>query len=181
MGGAPVTASIDYGDVQGLVRFGYKRLTEATYAVVRVKAVSAARAWLRAAPIADAGVKEPPPSTALQVAFTAAGLEVLGVPAPVLARFSPEFLSGMTDPNRSRRLGDLGANAPSNWEWGIESRMPHLLIMFFAEPQGLERCVDALTGAAWNEAFEVVRWLSTADLDGVEPFGFADGISQPAI
>jgi deferrochelatase/peroxidase EfeB len=26
-----------------------------------------------------------------------------------------------------------------------------------------------------------VRWLATADLDGVEPFGFADGISQPAI
>src|SRR5262249_8876812 len=29
--------------------------------------------------------------------------------------------------------------------------------------------------------FETVRCLNTADLDGVEPFGFADGISQPAI
>ena len=26
-----------------------------------------------------------------------------------------------------------------------------------------------------------MRWLGTADLDGVEPFGFADGISQPQI
>src|SRR5262245_59099223 len=101
MGGAPVTeASIDYGDVQGLVRFGYKRLTEATYALVRVKSAPAARAWLRAAPIATANVQEPPPSTALQVTFTVEGLEVLGVPAPVIASFSPEFIGGMTDPNR---------------------------------------------------------------------------------
>ena len=182
MGGAPVTdASIDYGDVQGLVRFGYKRLTEATYALVRVKSASAARSWLRAAPIATARVQEPPPSTALQVAFTAEGLEVLGVPAAVIASFSPEFISGMTDPNRSRRLGDLGANDPSQWEWGTEPGTPHLLIMFFAEPDGLEACVKTLTGPAWEQAFDVVRWLSTADLDGVEPFGFADGISQPAI
>ena len=37
------------------------------------------------------------------------------------------------------------------------------------------------TGAAWKQAFEPLRWLGTADLDGVEPFGFADGISQPQI
>src|SRR3954454_6716038 len=117
MGGAAVTqGSIDYGDVQGLVRFGYKRLTEATYALVRLKSVPAARAWLRSAPIATADVQDPPPSTALQVAFTAPGLEALGVPAAVLASFSPEFLDGMTDCNRSRRLGDLGANDPSQWE-----------------------------------------------------------------
>ena len=33
----------------------------------------------------------------------------------------------------------------------------------------------------WHEAFEEMQWLGTADLDGVEPFGFADGISQPQI
>src|SRR5262252_6142040 len=182
MGGAPVTpAAIDYGDVQGLVRFGYKRLTEATYALARVRSASAAKAWLRTAPIATATVQNPTPSTALQVAFTAAGLEVLGAPSSVIAGFSPEFLGGMTDPSRSRRLGDLGANDPSHWEWGIEPQVPHLLIMFFAEPGGLDGCVKNLTGPAWNDAFEVVRWLNTADLDGVEPFGFTDGISQPAI
>ena len=26
-----------------------------------------------------------------------------------------------------------------------------------------------------------VTWLYTADLDGIEPFGFADGISQPKV
>jgi Dyp-type peroxidase family len=53
--------------------------------------------------------------------------------------------------------------------------------MFFSRPGGLEPCVKNLTGPEWDQAFEVVRWLNTADLDGVEPFGFADGISQPAM
>ena len=172
---------VDFGDVQGVVRFGYKRLTEATYALVRVKGLAAAKAWLRTAPVASASLKEPPPSSALQIAFTASGLETLGLPASVIAAFSPEFIGGMTEASRSRRLGDVGANDPSQWEWGGEARVPHLLIMFFAEPGGLDTCVQAVTGSAWNEAFEVLRWLKTADLDGVEPFGFADGLSQPAI
>ena len=53
--------------------------------------------------------------------------------------------------------------------------------MFFAEPGGLTNFVQSATGAAWNDAFEEMRWLKTADLDGIEPFGFADGISQPQI
>jgi Dyp-type peroxidase family len=182
MGGAPVTPTqIDFGDVQGLVRFGYKRLTEARYALVRVKSVPAAKAWLRAAPVASASVKEPPPSSALHIAFTASGLETLELQASVIAEFSPEFIGGMTEPNRSRRLGDSAANDPSQWEWGAVGRVPHLLIMFFAEPGGLDACVQAVTGSAWSEAFDVLGWLNTADLDGVEPFGFTDGISQPAI
>ena len=36
------------------------------------------------------------------------------------------------------------------------------------------------TAGVWNEAFELQRVLGTADLDGVEPFGFADGVSQPS-
>ena len=38
MGGASVTRNaFDYGDVQGIVRFGYKRMTEASYVLARVK------------------------------------------------------------------------------------------------------------------------------------------------
>ncbi len=182
MGGSPVTGhDVDYGDVQGIVRFGYKRMTEGSYALVRVKHVEAARAWLRLAPIANAIALDPPPSTAIQVAFTAAGLEALGISGSVLAEFSPEFLAGMTEDNRSRRLGDVGSNAPSQWEWGGPTRVPHLLVMFFAEPGQLDALVQRTTGNAWNDAFDVLGFLGTANFDGVEPFGFADGISQPQI
>src|SRR5688572_22792099 len=101
-------ADIDFGDVQGLVRFGFGRMTQASYALLRVRDVAAARAWLRSAPITTAVTMQPPPSTAMQVAFTAAGLRALGVSPAVLAAFSPEFLSGMTEPSRARRLGDTG-------------------------------------------------------------------------
>ena len=54
------------------------------------------------------------------------------------------------------------------------------MVMFFAEPGRLTNFCRARR-ARWTDAFEEMRWLKTADLDGVEPFGFADGISQPQI
>jgi deferrochelatase/peroxidase EfeB len=174
-------SEVDYGDIQGLVRFGYRRMKEARYALVRVRSVAAARAWLLSAPIASAATIQPPPVTALHVAFTAPGLEALGVPAAVLTGFSHEFRAGMTEPSRSRRLGDEGNNAPSQWEWGGSSGVPHLAIMFFAEPGLLDGFVQRSAGSAWKDAFEVMRWLETEDIGEVEPFGFADGISQPQI
>ncbi len=175
------SGEVDYSDVQGLVRFGYKRMTQATYALTRVKDVAAARSWLQLAPVTTAVVRNPPPSCAVQVAFTAEGLQSLGLPASALAGFSPEFLVGMTEASRARRLGDVGNNAPSYWDWGGAATMPHVLVMFFAEPGRLAGWLQDATGPAWNDGFGVMRWLETADLDGVEPFGFADGISQPHI
>lgn len=176
---------VDYGDVQGIVRFGYKKMTEAAYLLVRVRSAAAARRWLRSAPITSALSASPPPSTAMQVAFSAAGLRALGVSPDVLAGFSSEFLVGMTGEDRARRLGDVGINASSRWEWGgdASTNLPHLVVMCFAEPHngGLEALLLRTMGAEWNEAFDVLRRLDTGDLGGVEPFGFADGLSQPEL
>jgi Dyp-type peroxidase family len=172
---------VDYADVQGIVRFGYRRMTEASYALLRVRSAEAARAWLRTAPITSAVTQQPPPPTAIQVAFTAGGLSALGLPAAVLAQFSPEFLGGMVADNRSRRLGDVGSNAPSAWAWGNGDRTPHLVVMFFSEPGGLADLVMRTTDARWDAAFDLLALLGTSSLDGVEPFGFVDGICQPEI
>ena len=53
--------------------------------------------------------------------------------------------------------------------------------MFFARPERFDAFLQALTGDAWRAAFGEPHWLATENLDGVEPFGFADGISQPQI
>src|SRR5260370_42293020 len=46
----PMTrGEFDYSDVQGLVRFGYGAMKEASYALLRVKDAAAARSWLRTA------------------------------------------------------------------------------------------------------------------------------------
>ena len=180
MGRTPMKSEVDFGDVQGIVRFGYGKLKGASYALARIKNLEAARSWLLSAPVATAIERNPPPATALQVAFTVEGLRALRVPDAVIEAFSHEFVSGMTQESRSRRLGDLEANSPSNWAWGNGDKVPHLLAMFFAQPDHLDAFKESSTGAVWNDAFEVT-WLYTANLDGIEPFGFVDGISQPKV
>jgi Dyp-type peroxidase family len=173
---------VDYADVQGLVCFGYGSMTSASYALVGVKNVDAAKAWLRAAPITSAVVQKPRPKTALNIAVTAPGLEKLGIAPSVIAGFSHEFRGGMAQESRARQLGDVGNNAPSTWKWGRYKQEPHALIMFFAEPQEFDSFVQGAKGDTWNDAFQDdAIWLSTSNLDGDEPFGFADGISQPQI
>ena len=182
MGGVVVTgAMVDFADVQGLVRFGYRRMTDARYELLRIRNAEAARSWLRSAPITTAVTLSPPPKAALQVAFTASGLKALGVAESVIAAFSHEFRAGMAERSRARQLGDVGDNAPSGWDWGHGASEPHLVVMFFAEPGHLDALIGRCCQDAWGEAFERVRRLDTSNLDGIEPFGFADGASQPQI
>src|SRR5947209_358998 len=128
-------SNADYRDMQGLVRFGYARLTAACFLLVRIDDVLAASNWLSQAPISTAEIQNPPPSRSLQIAFTCRGLNRLGVPNDILNGFSVEFLSGMVgDDNRSRRLGDVGANAPEQWQWGTGDSIPDLMVMLYATP-----------------------------------------------
>ena len=182
MAGPAMTYSVvDHADVQGLVRFGYSRMTSASYAHLRVKDVTAAKAWLRAAPVTNAMEQRPPPTSALQIAFTASGLARLGLPPSVMEGFSREFRKGMTIDYRSQLLGDVNHNSPEQWYWGGPRNEPHLLLMFFAEPEHFDSFVQSTKGETWGDAFENEIWLGTSNLDGVEPFGFTDGISQPEI
>ena len=176
------SSAVDHDDVQGLVRYGYAHMTEARFLLLRVADPGAARAWLRAAPVTTATRTVPRPATALQVAFTREGLQALGVPAGILQGFSAEFLSGMAgEESRSRRLGDVGASSPSGWQWGGPDKVPHLLVLLYAEPGQLERWTEAVTRDPWPAAFQVLPSPLPALLDGVEPFGFVDGISQPVL
>ena len=174
-------ASVDFGDVQGLLRFGYKHLTEACFLLLRVKDSVAARAWLAKAPITSAIKLNSPPERSLHVAFTSEGLRALGVAPDVCEQFSSEFVSGMaTDAACARRLGDIGANDPNNWRWGVGERVPHVTVLLYARPGRLilwEQEIQAECAAG----FACIERLSTSDMHGVEPFGFVDGISQPQV
>jgi deferrochelatase/peroxidase EfeB len=176
-------AELDYGDVQGLVRFGHGRLEDACYLLLEIADATAARTWLRAAPVTTAVTTTPPPDTALQIAFTSKGLRKLGLPDAVIAEFSDEFRAGMAaEGNRSRRLGDVGANAPDGWEWGGSvSGVPDLVVMLFALKDQLAAWERKIAGRGWAQAFTVILRLPTNDIGDIEPFGFADGVSQPKI
>lgn len=184
MGGLVMNdVQFDFSDVQGLVRFGYGKMPRARYELLRIKNPIAARAWLRDARVTTAVAMEPPPDTAMNVAFTAPGLLALGVPPAVIDAFSHEFRTGMAEPSRARQLGDVGDNAPGCWHWGTGNHEPHLVVMFFGKFGVYEDFLHASKGDLWKEAFELVGGepLRTCNLDGIEPFGFTDGISQPEV
>jgi deferrochelatase/peroxidase EfeB len=174
-------SEVDYADVQGLARFGYGHMTSGSYVLVNIKNPAAAKAWLRSARVTSAVAQKPPPKTALNIGFTAPGLRALGVSDSIIAGFSHEFRGGMAEESRARQLGDVGTNAPANWCWGSYGREPHGVIMLFAEPDQFDSFVQSTKGNSWAEAFEELTTLGTSNLDGDEPFGFADGISQPQI
>jgi Dyp-type peroxidase family len=173
--------AVELDDVQGLVRFGYKHLTQASFLLLRVKDAAAARTWLAKAPITSAMKVDPLPKTALQVALTGEGLRALEVAPDLCREFSAEFLAGMaSDAARARRLGDVGPNDPRYWEWGTGERVPHVAVLLYAQSGGLaawQREIEAQCAAGFTR----IAALSTSDSQGVEPFGFVDGISQPEV
>ncbi|HEY6349536.1 MAG TPA: peroxidase [Candidatus Angelobacter sp.] len=172
--------AVDFKDVQGIVRYGHAKMTEACYLLLNIRDAQATRKWLRKAPVTTAEEKDPLPTTALQIAFTSQGLAVLGVPETVIAGFSTEFISGIAgDPSRSRRLGDTEENSPTRWQWGSGQKIPHAVVMLFAGKGLLEGWRQSVKGEPWQAAFDEIECLSTTDMGGREPFGFIDGISQP--
>lgn len=174
--------AVDFSDIQGIVRFGYSALTEASYFLLKIRNTKAASAWLATAPVSTAVERETAPDTALQVAFTASGLRALGMNEEVVEGFAPEFLSGMgQNSSRSRRLGDVGANSPEYWRWGISEKLPHMVVMFYARPGQLQGWIQSAQNDDWKDGFENVECLTTTNLHDKEPFGFADGVSQPTV
>jgi hypothetical protein len=196
--GQPIT---EFEDIQGIVRSGYGSLLEAVFLLLRITDARGARDWVGAA----SGQSASPESAirvttmadlrsgrdhALQIAFTAPGLCNLGLTEDVVSSFSPEFHDGMASgqaeaAGRSRRLGDVGANAPANWLWGARQDVPDATLMLYARPGGLAALL-ARVKTSVAVGFEITRELPTTskvvgDGDRLEHFGFIDGISQPAI
>jgi deferrochelatase/peroxidase EfeB len=195
-----VMETLDKHDIQGLVRRGYGHLRTARFLLCTVRDATKARAYLREC--VDKGKITPATdhhrsSPVMHVAFSAAGLEALGVPKAVRATFAREFLEGMDD--RSGVLGDEGENAPTEWQWGrrrdltrpqsAENQPIHVMILLYAahvDAEGdetddaaeLDGYVDA-EKAAFQGGLEVAVEQKTSWLpDEKEHFGFRDGIAK---
>lgn len=173
--------SVEFEAIQGIVRFGYGKLTESCFLLATIKDADQARLWLDTAPVANAVIRSEAPQTALQVAFTYEGLRNLGCSTELLSQFSTEFKVGLDDSARARLLGDVGDSSPDQWLWGSKSNHADVLFMLYARPATLETWKGSILTPQWDAAFEVVTELKTSNLDGVEPFGFTDGVSQPEV
>jgi len=99
-----------------------------------------------------------------------------------MSGFSDEFLQGMAGAkNRSHLLGDIGANSPEHWAWGVNGSLPDAVLMLFAASNQLAVWEGAIKKSPWHDGFEEIGRLTTTDIGEREPFGFIDGISQPII
>ena len=172
---------VDRPDIQAFAYTGFGSLSGAAYLFLRVVDAPSARGFLGGLRIASVeDLEQAKLAEATQCATTAAGLSALGVDESVVRRFNPEFVEGMAGSlNRSRRLGDIGANAPDKWIWGVGDREPHALLMLFARPERIGDLVRETREAAERSGFSAIEALPTTDMGDIEPFGFADGISQP--
>jgi Dyp-type peroxidase family len=171
-------ARIDLADIQGNVLRGYT-MPAAAYLFLRILEVDRARALLRrmleqvmtAEPWAQA------PDTAMNVAFSFAGLSTLGLGPGVLESFPEAFRQGMAA--RAERLGDRGPSAPEHWEFGGA----HVLVTVYAvDAERLRAALMEILAADVESGVELVHLQRAESLaGGRDHFGFFDGIAQPAV
>ena len=168
-------------DVQGLVARGYGDLGAARFLLLSIDDGPAGRSWLGAlGPTLTAGDARPQ-ERAVNVALTSSGLATLGVPPDILELFPLEFAGGMTTPHRRRMLGDVGPDAPEGWDWGGPASPIDAVLLLYARDEPTLAALVAEQASALPSGVRVVRALDTSDLQGYEPFGFRDGISQPIV
>jgi Dyp-type peroxidase family len=178
--------SEEKNDIQGIIFSGYKHLYHSLYLFLYFNNAPQAKAWLKTVvpEITTAnwdrdGVKQKPkkPPYAINLALTYAGLRTIGFPDEGLSKFSSEFISGMADPERARRLGD---SDPNQWEIGgrNQNRIHALLILQASGDDDLNR-LEKTYAAGLDLAKWTQRGLITDP--NIEHFGFVDGISQPEI
>lgn len=171
-------------EIQGLVRTGFKRLTSARYLLFSVGDQAAARRWLGGLPLTSAGHRpaEERPTRAVQIAFTYAGLEILGLDQRALGDLSEELREGMVTDHRQRILGDHGDSDPESWTWGGPKNDPihGALLLYAADGDQLEALaseVRAGAGVTWLDPALDTSWLP----GDKEQFGFHDGVAQPNV
>ena len=179
------TPLLQLSDIQGLAMRGFGQLPYAGYLCFQISEPGNFRKWLNTSLeqgfISPASVDKTQLGTEhYALAFTAAGLQTLMGQHCLSDTFPIEFVEGMVEPQRSRLLGDLHANTPHNWRWGANNDIHGMLIGFAQQETQVQ---PLLNQAAQTEhgLKEITRFIGHVPSDGKEPFGFADGVSQPLI
>lgn len=169
-------------DLQGNILCGYgRRYRHGLFSFLRVEDPARALPWLeRLVPqITTALPWSERPATTLNLAFSFCGLRALGVPEGALDGFSEDFRQGMAA--RWARLGDTGVSHPDRWMAQLR-QIDLLVTVSTLDPEVRDARGEELRAEA-AAAGLAVACLVTTDVPPTEkePFGFRDGLSQPAI
>jgi Dyp-type peroxidase family len=178
-----VTVDLERTDIQGLFARGYSNLSLATFLLLGFPNDGSGRRWLADALAGVTSSEDKPERRAVNVAFTSSGLRRLGLEAESVAGFSTEFVSGMTTPHRQRILADEGSSAAARWAWGGPNtfEVDGVLLLYATDRAEVTALEEEQSALLRRHGVQVIRRLGTSDLDGFEPFGFRDGVSQPLV
>jgi Dyp-type peroxidase family len=176
---------LELGDIQSGVLRPRPSPYAATYVIVRIDDPAAGRELIRR--LAD--VVTPASASAsvtgdswASVALTCEGLKAIGLPDASLESFAWEFQQGMAA--RAEAIGDVGESAAEHWEAPFGHAGVHLVLVGLAPDEDrLEAAVTRGRDAIADIAGVTPIWRQDcrAQADEREPFGFRDGISNPAI
>ena len=178
---------VELEDVQGLVFRGYGKMPYANFLLIHINDAKGAKKWLSeiSAEVTNAATSSKDIDSALNIAFTNKGVMALGLTEDVMLTFSREFEEGMVTDPRQRKLGDLGSNAPENWDWGSpeNNQDVHIAFLIYAKTAALlNDLVSEQKAKILSNGMEVIKTLDTTLLpDRKEHFGFRDGVAQPVI
>lgn len=194
------------GTIQGNILHGY-RAARAWYLFYGVSDVDRARAFLgELARRVETALPVPQPSgtearTVVNVALTSAGLRVLGVDDTILDRLPEAFRQPMAA-RAAALLDDRGASAPAAWDAGLGDGRAHVLVMLnqvvdphhqYPTPGDEQEAARAQRLAFEEDRRSMAELATRLGLEEVhaqpaellhnrrEHFGWADGLSQPAV
>jgi Dyp-type peroxidase family len=176
--------TLELADIQGIIIRGYSNLPAAAFMLLRISNPALAKSWLQLIAAKVTSGEERKPESAMNVALTFNAMGALGLNKQALDTFPLEFEDGMTTHHKQHFLGDFGASAPKNWDWGGKNNDEvHILLMLYATDAA---ALESLQGQHVAELalyglFEVTKLDTSVLYERKEHFGFQDGISQPTI
>jgi Dyp-type peroxidase family len=182
-------------EIQGFITSAYGHLPHSAYLFFTMHDRTQAQAWLKqlwpdvatsASWRVQPGAPKVKPTRTLNIAFTHAGLQALGLPDAALVTFPGEFCAGMAA--AARVLGDTGDSDPTTWELGGPHTDPlHVLLILNAATEAdlAAFCAEQRAGLPSANG-GVVEPAGSAQYgarpeSGTEHFGFFDGVAQPQI
>ena len=179
-----IDTPLELGDIQAGALMPRPNPYAGMYVAVRIDHRQGGRELLRRLiPLLDpVSSFDPGRPVSLGVGLSFSGLEALGVPAQSLATFPPEFQQGMAA--RADYIGDVGENAPENWEAPLGSKDVHLVVAALARDTALMETLVTLAQDAIRDLPGVSPiWALDVHVppNGREQFGFKDSISEPAV
>ncbi len=173
-------------DIQGNILRAYRKENKARFLFLRVTKPAGGRAFIkRLLPhITPAAWGESRPATTTNVALTYAGLCALGLPAESTSGFPFDFRQGMRA--RAASLGDTGESAPERWDdpWRHPEMQVHLLVSCYSmDNSTLDHHCRHLLANLPDGVAELGPHQDAARIgeQSLEHFGFADGLSNPAV